>query len=98
VPHVVQVDLGQPGRRGQLLESPRDRVRVWRPAVRPAEQHAVIVVPRPEVPPLLLELLDVCLEDGQGERVEHQDVLGVFGLAVRLDHPAIPRRPGSPRS
>jgi hypothetical protein len=37
---------------------------------------------RPEVPPLLVELLDVCLEDGQGERVERQDVLSVLGLAV----------------
>jgi len=58
-------------------------------AVRPAEQYAVIVVLRPEVPPLLVELLDVCLEDGQGERVERQDVLGVLGLAVRFDHPAV---------
>ena len=51
-------------------------------AVRPAEQHAVIVVVQPEVPPLLVEHLDVRLEGGQGERVERQDVLGVFGLAV----------------
>jgi hypothetical protein len=42
----------------------------------------VIVVLRPEVPPLLVELLDVCLEDGQNERVERQDVLSVLGLAV----------------
>jgi hypothetical protein len=30
----------------------------------------VIVVVRAEVAPLLVELLDVCLEDGQSERVE----------------------------
>ena len=32
------------GRRGQLLGPSRDRVRVRRPAIRPAEQHAVIVI------------------------------------------------------
>jgi hypothetical protein len=89
VPDVVQVDLRQPGRRGELLEPPGNRVGVRRPAVRPAEQHAVIVVLRAEVPPLLVELLDVCLEDVQGEWVERQDVLSVLGLAVRFDHPAV---------
>jgi predicted dehydrogenase len=59
-----------------------NRVGMGRSAVRPAEQHAVIVIPRPELPPLLLELLDMCLEGGQVKRVERQDVLGVFGLAV----------------
>src|ERR1035437_5347894 len=44
VPHVVQVDFRETGRRGELLESSRDRIRVRRPAVLPAEQHAVIVV------------------------------------------------------
>ena len=38
VPHVVQVDFWQTGRRGELLEPSRDRVRMRRPAVRPAEQ------------------------------------------------------------
>ena len=60
-----------------------------RPAVLPAEQHAVIVVVRPEFAPLLVELLDVRLQRGQRERVERQDVLSVLGLAVRLDHPAV---------
>jgi hypothetical protein len=32
VPHVVQVDLGQPGRRGELLEPPGNRVGVGRRA------------------------------------------------------------------
>jgi hypothetical protein len=41
VPHVVQVDLRSASRRGQLLEPPGDRVRVRRPAVLPAEQHAM---------------------------------------------------------
>ena len=49
----------------------------------------MIVVVLAEVAPLLVELLDVCLEDGQGERVERQDVLSVLGLAVRFDHPAV---------
>jgi hypothetical protein len=89
VPDIVQVDLGQPGRRGELLEPPCDRVRMRRPAVWPAEQHAVILVVLAEVAPLLVELLDVRLEDGQGERVERQDVLSVLGLAVRFDHPAV---------
>jgi len=59
VPDVVQVDLRRPGRRGELLKPPGNRVGMWWPAVFPAEQHAVIVVLRPEVPPLLIELLDV---------------------------------------
>jgi hypothetical protein len=67
---------------------------VGRPAVRPAEQHAVILVVLAEVAPLLVELLDVRLEDGQGERVERQDVLSVLGLAVRFDHPAVHDDPG----
>src|ERR1700747_2715886 len=49
VPYVVQVDLGQSRGRGELLEPSRDRVRMWRPSVWPAEQHAVIVVVRAEV-------------------------------------------------
>jgi len=53
----------------------------------------MIAVLRAEVPPLLPELLDVCLEDGQGERVERQEVLGLFGFAV-VDHPAIHDDPG----
>jgi len=53
----------------------------------------VIVVVRAEVPPLMLELLDVRLEGGQRERVECQDVLGVLGLAVRHGR-ACPLGPG----
>jgi hypothetical protein len=34
------------------------------------------------------------LRTGQGERVERQEVLGVFGFAVVLDHPAIHDDPG----
>ncbi len=33
------------------------------------------------------------LQGGQRERVERQDVLSVFGLAVRLDHPAVDNDP-----
>ena len=83
---VVQVDFWQPGRRGELLEASRDRVGMRRPTVRPAEQHAVIVLVRPEILALTVEHLDMRLQDGQRERVERQDVLSVFGLAVRLDH------------
>jgi hypothetical protein len=54
VPHVVKVDLGQPGRGGELLEPPRDRVRMRRSAVLPAEQHAVILILRSELAPLLV--------------------------------------------
>lgn len=82
VPHVVQVDFWEASRGGELLESPGDRVRVRRPAVLPAEQHAVIVVVRPEVTPLLVELLDMQLQGGQRERVERQEMLSVLGLAV----------------
>jgi hypothetical protein len=89
VPHVVQVDLRQASRRGQLLEPSRDRVRVRRPAILPAEQHAVIVVVRPEFAPLFVELLDVHLQGGQRKRVERQDMLSVLGLAVRLDYPPV---------
>ena len=49
----------------------------------------MIVVVRPEVPALLVERFDVRLQRGQSERVERQDVLSVFGLAVRLDDPAV---------
>jgi hypothetical protein len=69
VPDVVQVDLGKIGRRSQLLEAPSDRVRMRRPAVLPAELHAVIVVVRPEVAPFLVELLDVHFQgDGAARR------------------------------
>ena len=43
----------------------------------------MIVVVRPEVPPLLVEHLDVRPERGEGERVERQDVLGVLGSNVK---------------
>jgi hypothetical protein len=95
VAHVVQVDLWEASRRGQLLEPSRDRVRVRTPAILPAEQHAVIEVVRPEFAPLLVELLDVHLQGGERERVERQDVLSVLGLAVRLDHPAVDNDPRS---
>jgi hypothetical protein len=49
VPHVVQVDLWQTGRLGDLLEAPGDGVRVGRLAVFPAEQPAAILVVRAEV-------------------------------------------------
>ena len=81
MPYVVQVDVWQPGRRGEPLKPPCNRVGVGRPAVRPAEQHAVIVIVRPEVPPLLVELLDVCLEGGQGERVKAAPPRGAAGPA-----------------
>ena len=51
------------------------------------------MVVRPEFSPLLVELLDVHLQGGQCERVERQDVLSDFGLAVRLDHPAVDNDP-----
>jgi hypothetical protein len=49
----------------------------------------MIVVVRPEIPALLVERFDVGLQRGQSERVERQHVLSVFGLAIRLDDPAI---------
>jgi hypothetical protein len=52
--HVVKVDFRQVSECGQPLESPGDRVRVWRFAILPAEQPAVVVVIRPEF------LGDVC--------------------------------------
>lgn len=88
-PDVVQVDLGQPGRRRQPLEPAGDRVRVRRLAVLLAEQHAVIVVIRPGVAPFAVQHLDVHPENGEGERVERQDVLRVLGLAVRLNDLAV---------
>ena len=88
VADVVQVDFWQPGRR-ELLEASRDRVGMRRPAIRPAEQHTVIVVVRPEILALLVEHLDMRLQNGQRERVEGQHVLSVFRLAVRLDHLAV---------
>ena len=61
-----------------------------RPAVWPAEQHAVIVVVRPEVSRRSWSSCSTCaFSDGQRERVERQHVLSVLGLAVRLDHPAV---------
>ncbi len=89
VAHVVQVDLRQPGRRSQSLESPRDGVRVGRRAVLPAEQDPVALVVRAEFLPPLVQHLDVDLECSEGERVEHENVLCVLGLAIRLDNPAI---------
>jgi len=70
VPQVVQVDLRQPGRRGELLEPARDRVGARGSAVLPAEQHPMILVVRAQLAPLLVEALDVRLEDGQRERVK----------------------------
>ena len=55
VPDVVQVDLGQTCGRGELLEPPCDRVWMRRPAVLPAEQHAMILIVRPELAPLLIK-------------------------------------------
>jgi hypothetical protein len=49
----------------------------------------MIVVVRPEIPALLVERFDMGLQRGQSERVERQHVLSVFGLAIRLDDPAI---------
>ena len=70
VPDVVQVDLWQARGRGELLEPPRDRIRMWRPAILPAEQDPVILVVRAELASLLVEPFDMCLEGGQRERVE----------------------------
>ena len=42
----------------------------------------VILIVRTELEPLLAELLDVCLEDGERKRVERQYVLSVLGLAI----------------
>ena len=72
VPDVVQVDLGQARGRGELLEPPRDRVRMRRPAVLPAEQHPVILVVRAELAPFVVEPFDVCLQRGQRERVKRR--------------------------
>jgi hypothetical protein len=89
VAHVVQIDFRQARLLGELLESAGDGVGVGRRAVLPAEQPAAIMVVRPELPQLLVELVDMGLEGGERERVEGQEVLGVLGLAVRLDHLAV---------
>ena len=60
---------------------PMTRVGMW-PAIFPAEQHAMILVVRAGLTPLLVERLDVHLEHGQRERVERQHVLGVLSLAI----------------
>jgi hypothetical protein len=52
---LVGVDRGQVGRLGKPLESPRDRVRMRRLAVLPAEQDPVVEVVRAEVLTLLVE-------------------------------------------
>ena len=57
--HVVQVDLRQACRAGELLEPARDGVRMRRLAVLPAEQHPVILVIQPELFPLPVQHLDV---------------------------------------
>jgi antitoxin Phd len=75
VPYVVQVDFRETGRRGQLLEPSRDRVRARRPAIFPAEQRPVPLVVRAELLPLPVEHLDVYLHRSEGERIERQDAL-----------------------
>jgi hypothetical protein len=52
---LVGVDRGQVGRLGKPLESPRDRVRMRRLAVLPAEQDPVVEVVRAEVLTLLVK-------------------------------------------
>jgi hypothetical protein len=94
VADVVQVDLRETGRRGELLEPSRDRIRMRRPAVLPAEQHAVIVVVGAEFPAAPGQAFRRASSGHQRERVERQDVLSVRGLAVRLDHPAVDNDPG----
>ena len=49
----------------------------------------MILVVRAELAPFVVEPFDVCLQRGQRERVEGQDVLSILGLAVRLDHSAV---------
>ena len=70
VTDVVEVDLGEPGRRGQLLEPAGDGVRVRGSAVLPAEQQPVILVVRAQVFPFPVQRLDVSHQRGQGERVQ----------------------------
>jgi hypothetical protein len=55
MPDVMQVDLREASRGGQPLEPARDRIGVRRSAVLPAEQHAMVVVVRPEVAALLVK-------------------------------------------
>jgi hypothetical protein len=102
VAHVVQVDLRQPGRRGELLEPPRDRIRVRRPAVLPAEQHAVIVVVRAELALLLIDCPDVRLEDGQRQAVPPRGagpgVSAGSALGIRPARRTPGRTPKRPRS
>ena len=70
VTDVVEVDLGEPGRRGQLLEPAGDGVRVRGSAVLPAEQQPVILVVRAQVFPFPVQRLDVSRQRRQGKRVQ----------------------------
>jgi hypothetical protein len=56
-----------------------------RPAL-PAEQHPVILVVRPELAPLPVEILDVRLEEGQCERVIAEGICGAQLQRAWDDH------------
>ena len=56
---------------------------------RPRAERACSVVVGLKMSALLVERFDVRLQRGQSELVERQDVLSVFGLAIRLDDPAV---------
>lgn len=47
------------------------------------------MVPRPELGPLTVDHVDVVAQDCERKRVERQEVLCGFGLAVQLDDLAI---------
>ena len=49
----------------------------------------MIVVAGPEVAALLVEALDMRFQHRQRERVERENMLGIFGLTVGLDYPAV---------
>jgi hypothetical protein len=58
-------------------------------AILPAEQHAVILVVRAELAPLPGELLDMCLQHGQRERVKAAPQLDASGRRkIRAVYPA----------
>jgi hypothetical protein len=80
VPHVVQVDLRESRRLGELVEAARDRIRMGRPAVLPAEQQAVIVVAGSELRTLAVQHLDMPGEHGEGERVQRDHTLRILVL------------------
>jgi hypothetical protein len=59
-----------------------------RPVILAAEQHAVIMVVRPELDPFPFEHLDMRLQHSESERIQRQDVLRILRLAISITWPS----------